>query len=148
MNNVDLTTNKIFSGGNSIRSKLSKLDMFQRGYNFSQKSIVQEFPYEVDEFFEISTGMFTGAPIGVFRQQEIREVLLGQRCERCGRDINALNSVYGLCTECDDRTGVEQSDYDARTQLGFHEESLKRKDKFRKTNEEANVYIHLFVNSL
>lgn len=146
MNNVDLTNNKIFSGGN--KNRLSKLNMFREVYNISQKSIVQDFPYKVDEFFEISTGMFTGASNTPFKKQEIREVILGQRCERCGKNINALNSIYGLCTECDDRTGTEQADYDARSQLGLHEERLKRENKFHKTNEEANVYIHLFVNSL
>lgn len=146
MNNIDLTNNKIFSGGN--KNKLSKLNIFRKAYNISQKSIVQDFPYEVDEFFELSTGMFTGVSHTSFKKQEIRELMLGQKCERCGKNINALNSVYGLCTECDDRTGAEQADYEAHRQLGFHEERLKRQNKFHKTNEEANVYIHLFVNSL
>lgn len=145
MNNIDLTINKIFSGETEVRSSI--INNRNKVYSTKQPSIYQQFETEQDWIFQMDTGMKI-REISNFHV-EVVEVELGFRCECCGGHINSLNSVYGLCIECDDRMFNLQNESAAYRDIGFEELKQQRKNnEYRiKTEIERVVYTELFLDS-
>lgn len=145
MNNIDLTIDKIFSGETEVKSSI--INNRNRSYNIKQPSIYQHFETEQDWKFQMDTDMKI-KEISNFHR-EVIEVELGLRCECCGSNINPLNSVYGLCIECDDRMFNLQNETAAYRNIGFEDLKQQRKNnEFRiKTEIERVAYNELFLNS-
>ncbi|MDK1672844.1 hypothetical protein QOK74_08160 [Staphylococcus saprophyticus] len=145
MNNIDLTIDKIFSGETEVKSSI--INNRIRSYNIKQPSIYQHFETEQDWKFQMDTGMKIRETSNFHK--EVMEVELGLRCECCGGHINSLNSIYGLCIECDDRMFNLQNESAAYRDIGFEELKQQRKNKeYRiKTENERVVYTELFLDS-
>ena len=100
-NNVDLTSNKIFSTGG-----LRNIDRMIKDINGKHPwnpSLVQVYDDDsLNGYWDGDELILTGRHSDRVRKSEIYNIVEGITCDRCGirLDIKPWNRVYGLCGEC------------------------------------------------
>lgn len=149
MSRIDLTVNKIFTTKNrdirSIRSIFKTLAGITSD-NIYQPSVRRSFKYNKDSQMEAETNLLTGARLEIIRGFEIKEVVNGNLCERCG-EKSYLLTMTTLCEKCEQRMNIEFKADEAFKNLELHK--LRKDKNTSRINDidERNTYLFLFIES-